>query len=42
MNKRVVFSIVAGVVVVRHFDLAAPTPFAQQPATNAAHGESGT
>ena len=26
-------------VLVRHFDVAAPAPFAQQPATNAAHGE---
>jgi hypothetical protein len=26
-------------VLVRHFDVAAPTPFVQQPATNAAHGE---
>jgi hypothetical protein len=26
-------------VLVRHFDVAAPAPFAQQPATNAAHRE---
>ena len=26
-------------VLVRHFDVAAPAPFAQQPATNAGHGE---